>query len=165
VLIFFTWIGFSAVVAVAANTRGRNAVAWFFLSLLISPLLAGLLVLALPRVTGEDLIRKRPCPFCAEPIRLEATICPHCRTPLPAAEMAFERDYPEVYAGVRYRREKDGSIVMATANGPRRFSEWQDFWRAINGLVSGEASAATAGPDVAMKPAFGKAFGNRHRPH
>lgn len=163
-LFLFFWIGFSAVVAVAANTRGRSAVAWFFLALLC-PLVVGLILLALPRVAGEDLIRKRPCPFCAEPIRLEATICPHCRSQLPVADLASERDYPEVYKGVRYRREQDGSVVMATANGPRRFSKWEHFWSAINDIVVGAASASTAGPDIAMKPAFGKAFGNRHRPH
>jgi hypothetical protein len=45
-MFIFFWIGFSVIVAVAANTRGRSAVGWFILAILISPLLAGLLVLA-----------------------------------------------------------------------------------------------------------------------
>jgi len=43
------WILFSAVVGVSAKTRGRGGGNWFLLSLLISPLLAGLFLLASPR--------------------------------------------------------------------------------------------------------------------
>lgn len=52
VLLF--WLGLSFVVAVAANTRGRLGVAWFIVSLIVSPLIAGLLVLALPRRERGD---------------------------------------------------------------------------------------------------------------
>jgi hypothetical protein len=44
------WFGFAAIVGVAANSRGRSGGGWFLLAILISPLLAGLLILALPRV-------------------------------------------------------------------------------------------------------------------
>jgi hypothetical protein len=37
----------SVIVGVAANTRRRNAIGWFVLSVLITPLLAGLLLFAL----------------------------------------------------------------------------------------------------------------------
>jgi hypothetical protein len=43
------WILFSAVVGVGAKTSGRGGGNWFLLSLLISPLLAGLFLLASPR--------------------------------------------------------------------------------------------------------------------
>jgi hypothetical protein len=49
VIILF-WIGFAIVVGVGANTRGRNGPGWGLLAVLISPLLAGLLLLALPRL-------------------------------------------------------------------------------------------------------------------
>jgi hypothetical protein len=42
------WILFSLVVGAAANTRGRNPLAWTFIALLISPLIAGPFVLVLP---------------------------------------------------------------------------------------------------------------------
>jgi len=50
----FFYLGLSAVVGVVAQCRrNRNGVGWFLLSLLISPLLAGLLVLALqPRISN-----------------------------------------------------------------------------------------------------------------
>jgi hypothetical protein len=44
------YLGLAVVVGVAANTRGRSGLGWFLLALLISPLISGLLALALPRV-------------------------------------------------------------------------------------------------------------------
>jgi hypothetical protein len=49
-MIILFWIGFAVVVGVGANTRGRNGPGWGLLAVLISPLLAGLLLLALPRL-------------------------------------------------------------------------------------------------------------------
>jgi hypothetical protein len=43
------WIRFVVVVGVAANSRGRDGGGWFLLAAVISPILAGLLLLALPR--------------------------------------------------------------------------------------------------------------------
>jgi len=50
IAIFFWWIGLSIVVAVAANTRGRSPIAWFIYAIIFSPLLSGLLLLALPAI-------------------------------------------------------------------------------------------------------------------
>jgi hypothetical protein len=43
------WIGLAVVVGVAADTRGRDGAGWGLLAIIISPLLAGLLLIALPR--------------------------------------------------------------------------------------------------------------------
>lgn len=134
--ILLFWLGLSVIVGVAANTRGRNGVGWFFISILISPLLAGLLVLALPRIETQAQLDKRnmrPCPLCAEPIRMEARLCPHCRSEVSPVDPRFAKEYPEMHNGVRYRRERDGSVVMATPTGPLRFKNWQEFWNAIQG--------------------------------
>ena len=48
--IFLFWIGLAIVVGVAANKRGRDRTGWSVLAIVISPLLAGLLLLALPRL-------------------------------------------------------------------------------------------------------------------
>src|SRR3990172_7856940 len=70
------WIGLAIVVGVAANTRGRIGLGWFGLAILLSPLLAGLLMLALPplrrpvniTVPPDPPDERKPCPFCAERI-------------------------------------------------------------------------------------------------
>jgi hypothetical protein len=47
-LVFF-WLAFSIIVGVLAHGRGRSWFWWTLLAMLISPLIAGLLVLALGR--------------------------------------------------------------------------------------------------------------------
>jgi hypothetical protein len=82
---FFFWIGFAVIVGIVANSRrGRSGFRWFLLALLISPLLAGLLVLALP---NKDIVgqRFRKCPSCANLLKRDALVCNHCEsTPIPA---------------------------------------------------------------------------------
>ena len=46
------WLVLAIIVGVAANTRGRSGFGWFLLAAIISPLIAGLLLLALPRISG-----------------------------------------------------------------------------------------------------------------
>jgi hypothetical protein len=72
-----------------------------------------------------------PCPFCAEPIHPEAKICPHCRSALPQQDLAAMKEYPEVYKGIRFRRQHDGTVAMYTAEGPRVFQKWADFWKEV----------------------------------
>ena len=52
-LIFFLWLILAALVGVVAGLRGRNGGIWFVLAVYVSPLIAGLLVLALPRIEGQ----------------------------------------------------------------------------------------------------------------
>jgi choline-glycine betaine transporter len=87
---FLYWIGLALVVGIAAGHRGRSGVGWFFLSLLISPLLGGLLFLAVggkavqqpvvldasgQTITGDTHMR---CPECREIVRRDARKCKHC---------------------------------------------------------------------------------------
>ena len=79
---FLFWLGLAIVVGVAANTRGRHGWGWFLLAIVISPLLAGLLLLALPRLNPSRAIAYSPmkkCAFCAQMIPLEALVCHLCR--------------------------------------------------------------------------------------
>lgn len=45
----FLWFAFAVVIGVAAHHRGRNALMWLLLALFISPMIAGFLLIALPR--------------------------------------------------------------------------------------------------------------------
>lgn len=50
------WIGLSIVAAIIAKNKGRSAIAWFFISCLISPLLSLILVIVLKPNESEQLI-------------------------------------------------------------------------------------------------------------
>ena len=87
--ILFLWIVLSIIPAIIANKKGRNAAGWFFLSLLISPLLAGIIIAALGPIK-ENIEAKeiasganRKCPFCSEMVKSEASVCKHCGKDLP----------------------------------------------------------------------------------
>lgn len=64
-----------AVALLASHEFGRSAAGWFLLSLILTPL-AGLLLFMLPP-------RRRPCPFCAEPIQPSAVLCRFCNREVP----------------------------------------------------------------------------------
>jgi hypothetical protein len=65
------WVLLAVAVGILAS-RGfsRSGIGWFVLALIFSPL-AGVLLFILPA-------RRRPCPFCAEPIQPSAVVCRFC---------------------------------------------------------------------------------------
>jgi hypothetical protein len=76
------WVGFAIIVGIFASRRGRSGFGWFLLSALISPLLAGLLVLVLANLKDEEG-KPNPsthvkCPDCREFVLKEARVCKHC---------------------------------------------------------------------------------------
>lgn len=78
------WIFFSALIGLMAARKGLTGFGYFLLSMIISPLLGLVFVLAAPADHGRREREQiaagelRPCPECAEPIRPQAIKCRHC---------------------------------------------------------------------------------------
>lgn len=84
-MIILSWIVGSVVVSLVASARGRSGVGFFFLSLLLSPVIGLVLALALPskvlRSEGGEPITAAThvrCPDCREFVRRDAVRCKHC---------------------------------------------------------------------------------------
>lgn len=80
-MIVFIWILLCFVVAHYASKKGDNPVAYFFVSLIISPLI-GAIILAISKDRSEEMninnkVLKK-CPKCAEVIKYEAVKCKFC---------------------------------------------------------------------------------------
>ena len=73
---------FGAAVGRAASRKGRSYVAFFWLSILLNPLLTGVIVATLSPVPANlipgNAELMRACPRCAEDIKVEANLCKHC---------------------------------------------------------------------------------------
>ncbi len=70
--IFLIWLILSILVAVYANGKGKSGVLYFFISILLSPLLGFLIVL----VSGDGT--KKKCDKCGQKIDISAKVCPYC---------------------------------------------------------------------------------------
>ncbi len=132
-VIFLFWIGFAIAVGVLANRYGRDGAGWFFLSLLISPLLGGIILLALgPR-----------------PLNIRITES-GTAVPLPnpgnRTGEAFRCD--GVYDGMPYHVTPENEIDVLTAHGIVRFRSMDDFRASVAQLPKSERAdaASTASP-------------------
>ena len=77
-ILIFGMIGL--VIADHAEKKGKSWSTFFWLSLLISPLVTGLIVATISPEQGKIIPGTRACPKCAEPVKTEAVLCKHCKS-------------------------------------------------------------------------------------
>ncbi len=98
------WLVGAVLIGALASQRERSGAGWFFLALVISPLLAGLGLLIAG--TGAEQVR---CPACREMVRADAVKCKHC------GEGLAGRPAPEAAELAAYHRNKSRDIALALA--------------------------------------------------
>lgn len=84
--IVILWFLLSIVAGAIASSKGRSGFGYFLLSLLLSPLIGGLLAIGLSdlsKIAEAEANAPNPkthikCPDCKELILKEALVCKHC---------------------------------------------------------------------------------------
>lgn len=87
VMIFIVWLVFAILVGAFASSKGRSGIGFFFIAVLLSPLLGFIIALCVKSrdqliASGDHVAGYTKCPFCAEAVRAEAIKCRHCGSDL-----------------------------------------------------------------------------------
>jgi hypothetical protein len=102
IIIIAAWLGLSVGIGEIAKQRGRDSTSWFVIALITSPVLALLMLIALPQqiaaVSSPEGQRVK-CDQCAELILSDAKRCRFCGAPRIPAEMPADTNSSTVNMG------------------------------------------------------------------
>jgi hypothetical protein len=153
--VFVIWIGLAVAVGVIANSRGRSGPGWAILALVISPLIAGIIVLALPSM----LVPASQTPFTPQAVlqgipyrvmrdgRIEAMMqggrivfqsldqlsTAIAGGTLPGPDPEMVRQYPSELNGYRYCVVNEQVFALTPAGTQVSYPNWKAFWTAVHG--------------------------------
>jgi hypothetical protein len=113
------WLFFGVVSAAIATARGRSGFGWFLLGILLGPFALAVALLPTAEAGRQEEARRRgvapgwrKCPFCAEVVREEATVCRYCQRELrPNAASAGAADVDEVPAGLQLSEHEAAEAI------------------------------------------------------
>jgi len=78
------WLIGAILVGAYASSKGRSAIGYFALSVILTPVLGIIIAVAaepdIDKLEERAILagKHRKCPYCAELVRMEASICKHC---------------------------------------------------------------------------------------
>lgn len=87
-VIFIFWLIFAILVGVYASSKGRSGVGFFFIAVLLSPLIGFIIALVVQPIRANTEAKAvesgefKKCPNCAELVKAEAKLCKHCHSEL-----------------------------------------------------------------------------------
>jgi cell division protein FtsL len=133
-------------VAYAAEQKGRSSVAFYWLSFLTSFVIGLLVVIAIPKLEGQEPGLKQSltgkvartsagqvvkCPYCAEWVKAEARVCKHCGKDSESALRAAIKDEEAAEKLAEQAQEREEKALQAKNREEQilREARWQTILR------------------------------------
>jgi uncharacterized membrane protein YhdT len=129
--VLLIWAFLAVIVAIAAESRGRSSLAWFFVACIISPLIALILLMVMSNLRYELQLQK---------LAERPTSHPKAGWGARNSRVTIERDptfEPEgIYAGIPYRVVPGGQIEAIMQGRVVRFSSFEKFMELIGPAIA-----------------------------